>query len=51
MNRQEEFLVLDALDRNIVTDREKDLAFRALAGNADAQQAIVPLLAARRRAG
>lgn len=51
MNKQEEFLVLDALDRNIVSGRERDLALRALAGNTQAQQAIVPTLIARRRAG
>lgn len=48
MNKQQEYLILDALDRNIVTDREKDLALRALSGNSKAQQQILPTLTARR---
>ena len=51
MNKEQEYLILDALDRNIVSDRERDVALRALAGNKRAQQQIVPTLAARRISG
>ena len=51
MNKQQEYLVLDALNRQIVTDEEQDLALRALAGNAVAQERIIPVLTARRRSG
>jgi len=48
MNKQQEYLILDALDRGIVTDREKDIALRALSGNSKAQQQIIPTLTARK---
>ena len=48
MNKQQEYLILDALDRNIVSSRERDVALRALAGNKRAQQKIIPTLSARR---
>lgn len=48
MNKQQEYLILDALDRNIVSSRERDVALRALAGNKRAQQQIIPTLSARR---
>ena len=48
MNKQQEYLILDALDRNIVSSRERDVALRALAGNQRAQQQIIPTLTARR---
>lgn len=51
MNQQQEYLILDALDRNIMTTRERDVAIRALAGNEQAQSKIIPLLTARNISG
>ena len=51
MNQQQEYLILDALDRNVMTDKERDIALRALAGNEQAQSKIIPRLSARRLSG
>lgn len=51
MNEQQEFFLLDAIDSGVLTDRERDVAFRALAGNKDAQDRILPTVQARRISG
>ena len=51
MNEQQQYYLLDAIDRGTLTDRERDVAFRALAGSKEAQESILPTLEARQISG
>ena len=51
MNEAQEFLILKAIQQNLLTDREKDIAAKALSGSDIDAQRLTSSLVARQQAG